>query len=78
MMGIFSSIVRDSGLVPGDRLGQCGAGTWQAGDVDGIGRVRRNGLNVTDITGLTFDLLADEWRTSNDVSVNYIMFAEKD
>ncbi len=40
--------------------------------------LRRNGLHVDDITGLSFDLLADEWRESRDVSVNYMMFATRD
>lgn len=36
--------------------------------------LRRGGIDVSDISGLSFDLLSDEWRVSDDVSVNYILF----
>lgn len=39
--------------------------------------LRRNGLTVAEITGLGFDLLDDSWRTTEDVSVNYMMFATR-
>ena len=37
--------------------------------------VRRNGMTVTDISGVSFDLLGDDWRLGRDVSVNYMIFA---
>lgn len=40
--------------------------------------VRRNGLAVSDISGISYDLLSGDWRRTGDVSVNYMMFAEKD
>lgn len=39
--------------------------------------LRRNGVDVSDISGLSFNPLSDEWRVSGDVSVNYILFATK-
>ncbi len=39
--------------------------------------LRRNGLRVDDITGLTFNPLTGEWRLSDDVSVNYVLFAAR-
>tara|TARA_R110000868_G_scaffold55460_5_gene172513 strand:- start:11635 stop:12390 length:756 start_codon:yes stop_codon:yes gene_type:complete len=39
--------------------------------------LRRGGIDVTDISGLSFDLLGDEWRVSDDVSVNYILFGTR-
>ena len=39
--------------------------------------LRRNRVSVTDVTGLAYDILSGDWRTSTDVSVNYILFAEK-
>lgn len=39
--------------------------------------LRRGGVDVADISGLSFDLLGDEWRVSDDVSVNYILFGTK-
>mgnify|MGYP003664464516 FL=1 len=39
--------------------------------------LRRNGIDVADISGLSFNPLTDEWRVSGDVSVNYILFATK-
>ncbi len=39
--------------------------------------LRRRGFTVTDVTGVTFDPLALEWRAGRDTSVNYMMFAEK-
>lgn len=35
------------------------------------------GLKVTDREGVVFNPLADEWRRSSDLSVNYMMVAEK-
>ena len=43
-----------------------------------LGRaLRRNGMTVADISGMSFDLLRDEWRLTGDVSVNYILFAHR-
>ena len=39
--------------------------------------LRHGGIDVQDISGLSFDLLRDEWRVSTDVSVNYILFGTK-
>jgi len=39
--------------------------------------LRRNGVDVSDISGLAFNPLSDEWRVSGDVSVNYILFGTK-
>ena len=39
--------------------------------------LRRNGVDVSDISGLSFNPLTDEWRVSDDVSVNYILFGTK-
>ena len=39
--------------------------------------LRRRGFTVTDVTGVTLDPLALEWRTGRDTSVNYMMFARK-
>ena len=37
----------------------------------------RNGLKVIDKTGVVFHPLADEWRRSRDLGVNYMVLAEK-
>ena len=37
----------------------------------------RNGLKVTDQTGVVYHPLADEWRLSADMGVNYMVLAEK-
>ena len=39
--------------------------------------LRRNRVNINDISGLSFNPLTDEWRVSGDVSVNYILFGTK-
>lgn len=39
--------------------------------------LRRNGIDVSDVSGLSFNPLTDEWRVSGDVSVNYILFGTK-
>ena len=39
--------------------------------------LRRGGIDVSNISGLSFDLLGDQWRVSDDVSINYIMFGTK-
>ncbi|MBJ3786186.1 bifunctional 2-polyprenyl-6-hydroxyphenol methylase/3-demethylubiquinol 3-O-methyltransferase UbiG [Devosia sediminis] len=40
-------------------------------------QLRRNGLKVIDQTGVTFNPLADEWRASADMAVNYMVLAER-
>lgn len=37
----------------------------------------RNGVDVFDRTGVSFAPLADEWRKSKDLSVNYMLLAQK-
>ncbi len=45
---------------------------------DEIGALlRRNGLRVVEKTGVVFHPLADEWRQSRDLGVNYMVLAEK-
>jgi 2-polyprenyl-6-hydroxyphenyl methylase/3-demethylubiquinone-9 3-methyltransferase len=39
--------------------------------------VTRNGMKVTDRTGVVYHPLADEWRPSRDMGVNYMLLAEK-
>ena len=39
--------------------------------------LRPGGVHVADISGLTFDMLADDWQITGDVSVNYILFGVK-
>jgi 2-polyprenyl-6-hydroxyphenyl methylase / 3-demethylubiquinone-9 3-methyltransferase len=39
--------------------------------------VERNGLRVTDKTGVVYHPLADEWRQSRDMAVNYMVLAAK-
>ncbi len=39
--------------------------------------LRRNGLVVHDVSGLSFDPVRGEWRVSDNLSVNYLMFATK-
>lgn len=39
--------------------------------------LRQSGLRLSDITGLTPDPLRGGWRTSRDLSVNYLLLAEK-
>ena len=39
--------------------------------------LRRNGLKVTDGKGVTFNPIADEWRLSSDMAVNYMLLAER-
>ena len=39
--------------------------------------LRRNGLNVIDGKGVTFNPIADEWRLSSDMAVNYMVLAER-
>ncbi|MBB4053515.1 2-polyprenyl-6-hydroxyphenyl methylase/3-demethylubiquinone-9 3-methyltransferase [Devosia subaequoris] len=40
-------------------------------------QLRRNGLKVIDQTGVTFNPLADEWRASPDMAVNYMVLAAR-
>ena len=39
--------------------------------------LRRHGVSVLDVTGITYDPLSDGWRQVRDVGVNYMMFATK-
>jgi 2-polyprenyl-6-hydroxyphenyl methylase/3-demethylubiquinone-9 3-methyltransferase len=39
--------------------------------------IRRFGLNVTGETGVVYHPLADEWRTSRDLGINYMVLAER-
>ena len=39
--------------------------------------LRRNGIKIDDISGLTFNPLNSEWRVSGDVSVNYVLFGTR-
>lgn len=39
--------------------------------------IRPHGLDVTDITGMTYRPLKDDWVLSQDLDVNYLMFAVK-
>ena len=42
-----------------------------------IALVARNGLVVEDKTGVVYHPLADEWRQSRDMGVNYMVLAAK-
>ena len=39
--------------------------------------ITRNGLTVTAQTGVVFHPLADEWRRSTDMAINYMVMAER-
>ena len=39
--------------------------------------ITRNGLRMTDETGVVFHPLADEWRKSRDMGINYMLLAER-
>ncbi|MGV3573819.1 MAG: bifunctional 2-polyprenyl-6-hydroxyphenol methylase/3-demethylubiquinol 3-O-methyltransferase UbiG [Devosia sp.] len=39
--------------------------------------ITRNGLKVTEGKGVTFNPIADEWRLSSDMAVNYMLLAER-
>lgn len=39
--------------------------------------ISRNGMRVVDRTGVVYNPLADEWRESRDMGVNYMLLAEK-
>ncbi len=39
--------------------------------------IERNGMRVTDRVGVVFHPLADEWRRSRDLGVNYMLLAQK-
>src|SRR5260370_825109 len=39
--------------------------------------LERHGLRVIDETGVIYDLLADRWRLSSDMDVNYMVVAER-
>ncbi len=40
-------------------------------------QLKRNGLKVTDQTGVVFHPLADEWRMSSDMGINYMVLAQR-
>ena len=40
-------------------------------------RLRRTGLDLRDVSGMTYDPLANSWSLSRDVSINYIAYAAK-
>jgi 2-polyprenyl-6-hydroxyphenyl methylase/3-demethylubiquinone-9 3-methyltransferase len=37
-----------------------------------------NGLSVTDLTGVAYNPLSDDWHLSRDMAVNYMLYAEND
>ena len=39
--------------------------------------IEANGLSVTDLTGVAYNPLKDDWHLSRDMAVNYMLFAEK-
>ena len=39
--------------------------------------ITRNGLKIADETGVVFHPLADEWRKSRDIGINYMILAER-
>jgi 2-polyprenyl-6-hydroxyphenyl methylase / 3-demethylubiquinone-9 3-methyltransferase len=39
--------------------------------------IRRNGLSVTDQTGVVYHPLADDWRLSSDMGINYMVLATR-
>ena len=39
------------------------------------GALRRGGLRIEDLSGVSYDLIGGEWRISRDVAVNYMAFA---
>jgi 2-polyprenyl-6-hydroxyphenyl methylase/3-demethylubiquinone-9 3-methyltransferase len=39
--------------------------------------ITRNGLKIIDDTGVVYHPLADEWRTSRDMGINYMVLAER-
>lgn len=39
--------------------------------------IERNGMRITDRTGVVYNPLRDEWRQSADMGVNYMLLAEK-
>lgn len=42
-----------------------------------IAELRRNGLTVTDQSGVSYNPLTGEWRLSRDMAVNYMVLAER-
>jgi 2-polyprenyl-6-hydroxyphenyl methylase/3-demethylubiquinone-9 3-methyltransferase len=39
--------------------------------------ITRNGLKIIDRAGVVFHPLADEWRKSSDMGINYMLLAER-
>ena len=42
-----------------------------------VAQIRRNGLKVVDQTGVVYHPLADEWRLSRDMAINYMVLASR-
>ena len=40
--------------------------------------IERRGLRIGDVTGVSFNPIADRWRLSRDTSVNYMLLAVKE
>jgi 2-polyprenyl-6-hydroxyphenyl methylase/3-demethylubiquinone-9 3-methyltransferase len=40
--------------------------------------LKENGLVITHMTGVSYDPLTGAWRLSNDINVNYVIFATKE
>jgi len=41
------------------------------------GALRGNGVRISELTGVSYDIARDEWRLGRDLSVNYMAYAEK-
>ena len=39
--------------------------------------IRDSGMRVIEVTGVSYDIMNDQWRLASDVSVNYMVVAEK-
>ena len=42
-----------------------------------VQRLRRNDLDIAEVTGVTYNPLTDHWRLSDDIDVNYMVFATR-
>ena len=42
-----------------------------------VSSLRRSGLIVTELAGMSYDLLTDSWRASKDLDVNYLVVAKR-
>ena len=43
-----------------------------------IAGLKSTQVNITDITGMTYNPLEDDWKTSRDISINYLAFGIKE